>query len=68
MNIACRLAVTQPGALVTLIRCRLLSVVALREMLGMAPVAETGTDMARLMGHDAYRRVSGRLVQARWGA
>lgn len=68
--IARRLALTQPGVLVALVRRRLLSAVALREMLGMAPArgeAETA-HTEQLMRHDAHRRHKGRMVQTRWSA
>lgn len=69
INIACVLYCQQPGVLVRLIERRLLSVVALREMLGMTPAADVRTSQTeRLMRHDAYRRNKGRVVQTQWSA
>lgn len=69
INIAKVLYCQQPGALVRLIERRLLSVVALKEMLGMTPPADVRTSQTeRLMRHDAYRRHKGRMVQTRWSA
>lgn len=72
INIACVLYCQQPGVLVRLIERRLLSVAALREMLGLAPAADVRTSQTeqteRLMQHDAYRRHKGRMVQTKWSA
>lgn len=69
INIACVLYCQQPGVLVRLIERRLLSVAALREMLGLAPAADVRTSQTkRLMRHDAYRRNKGRVVQTQWSA
>lgn len=67
MTIIERLAINQPGVIVELIRRRLLSVVNARQLLGMDESVEQALDTS-MMGHDAYRRVRGRLVQVRWGA
>lgn len=69
INIASVMAVNQPGVLVLFIQSWLLSVVALREMLGMASAAAPETSHTeRLMRHDAYRRNKGRMVQIQWSA
>lgn len=69
INIAKVLYCQQPGVLVRLIERRLLSVVALREMLGMTPAADVRTSQTEcLMRHDAYRRNKGRVVQTQWSA
>lgn len=67
--VAHRLLVAQPDVLRELVRCRLLSIRGLAEILGLAPPADVQTSQTeRLMRHDAYRRVRGRIQQARWGA
>lgn len=67
--VAHRLLVAQPDVLRELVRCRLLSIRGLAEILGLAPPADVRTSQTkRLMRHDAYRRNKGRVVQTQWSA
>lgn len=71
INIASVLVANQPGVLVRFVKSRLLSVVALRDMLGMVPPATAKADTSHtenVMRHDAYRRVRGWRIQIRRGA
>jgi len=61
-----RLATRQPGVIVELIKRRLLSTVNVRRLLGMEEPPERAPAID--MGHDAYRRVRGRVRQTRWSA